>query len=265
LWHSERGFGDETEVARMPNNAIVILLQGKVECVKGGGTGRRGIARADLVTVLRKGDPGLYVSPNECRFAHLYFEDTFWRSLADDALTRQASGVELLGDRVFASDRELHGLVHVYLTRAFDRVTPSVLEMDSRANLIVLSLIRRHSSLSPKPEVQPMALAPHRLSRVKDYLEAHLAEDLNLAEIAGVAGLSPFHFARAFKCDMGVPPHRYLMTRRVERARELLAGTGLGLAEVAMMCGFAGQSHFTTAFKRHTGVTPSAWRAAVRS
>lgn len=109
-----------------------------------------------------------------------------------------------------------------------------------------------------------MALAPLRLARVKEFVDAHLADDLSLAEIAAAAELSPFHFARVFKRETGAPPHRYLMERRVARARELLAGTTMDLAEVALACGFAGQSHFTTAFKRHTGLTPGAWRAAVR-
>jgi AraC family transcriptional regulator len=141
---------------------------------------------------------------------------------------------------------------------------PTALEMDSRAALICVSLLRRHSVLAPKPDVRTMALAPLRLTRAKDYLEAHLAEDFSLQAVADAAELSPFHFARAFKRETGAPPHRYLMERRVERARELLAGGDMGLAEIALACGFAGQSHFTTAFKRHTGVTPGAWRQAVR-
>jgi AraC family transcriptional regulator len=116
----------------------------------------------------------------------------------------------------------------------------------------------------PEPGLAKGCLAAWQVRRATDYLMAHLDEDMSLTELAASVRLSPFHFARAFKRSTGRPPQRYLMQLRVERAREILAGTDIALAEIALACGFAGQSHFTTAFKRHTGVTPGAWRAAVR-
>jgi AraC family transcriptional regulator len=205
----------------------------------------------------------LYVARGEFRCAHLNFDDAFWRDLATQALDRPADDAELVGNRVFTRDRRTREMIDVYLTRALGRENPSTLEMDSRATLIALALVHRHSSLSSGTNIRPMALAPLRLARVKEYIDSNLAAELRLFEIAAIAGLSPFHFARAFKNEMGAPPHHYLMERRVHRARELLAGTKDSLAEIALACGFAGQSHFTTAFKRHTGIPPGAWRASV--
>ena len=107
-------------------------------------------------------------------------------------------------------------------------------------------------------------LAPWQVKRVTAYLTDNLKHDFSLIDVAAQIGLSPHHFSRAFKRATGRPPHRFLMERRVERARDMLSGTRLSLVEIALACGFAGQSHFTTAFKRHTGLTPGAWRAAVR-
>ncbi len=104
-----------------------------------------------------------------------------------------------------------------------------------------------------------------RLRRVLEYIEAHLREDIGLADLAAAVDLSPYHFSRAFKETTGLSPHAYVIRRRVERSKELLAGTGLALAEVALACGFASQSHFSTAFRKLTGMSPGRYRAALRA
>jgi len=103
-----------------------------------------------------------------------------------------------------------------------------------------------------------------RLAHARAFIEAHFADNIGLADMAAATELSVFHFARCFKRETGVAPHHYLMSARVERAKAMLAETSLTLSEIARACGFAGQSHFTTAFGRHTGVTPGAWRSALR-
>lgn len=72
--------------------------------------------------------------------------------------------------------------------------------------------------------------------------------------------MSPTHFSRAFKQSMGVPPFAWLLGRRIERAKDLLADPRVPLADVALAVGFAAQPQFTTAFRRVTGTTPGAWR-----
>jgi AraC family transcriptional regulator len=106
------------------------------------------------------------------------------------------------------------------------------------------------------------ALPRERLQRVLDYIESRLGEELTLAELAGIACLSPFHFSRCFKRAVGVGPQRYVARRRVERAREMIRRTDEPLAPIAHTLGFADQSHFTKAFRRETGLTPARFRAA---
>ena len=110
-------------------------------------------------------------------------------------------------------------------------------------------------------ESKGSGLAVWRLRRVLAYLEENLDRDPGLGEMAAVAGLSPGHFAAAFRRSTGEPPHRWLLRRRVERAQSLLADAGGGgMTEIALACGFATPSHFATVFRRLTGTTPSAWR-----
>jgi AraC family transcriptional regulator len=88
-------------------------------------------------------------------------------------------------------------------------------------------------------------------------VEENLAEGLTPEEISAVAHMSPFHFSRLFKASTGLSPHRYVVGRRVERAKELLAKTALPRHEVARLAGFTDQSHLAKHFRRHLGVTPS--------
>lgn len=117
----------------------------------------------------------------------------------------------------------------------------------------------------PNPAPPPVAALPEwRLRRLKAEVDERLAEDLALSDLAAMAGLSRFHFARAFKAATQSSPYRWLLERRISRARSLLAEGALPLAEVALTCGFSGQSQFTTTFHRLTGVTPGAFRRATR-
>jgi AraC family transcriptional regulator len=104
-----------------------------------------------------------------------------------------------------------------------------------------------------------------RLRAVTEYIEEHLDGGPTLEQIAAVARLSPYHFARQFKAATGLPPHQYVIARRVERAKQLLqAGTDLSLAEVALHAGFSDQSQFSSHFKRLVGVTPGRFRTPAR-
>jgi AraC-like DNA-binding protein len=108
-------------------------------------------------------------------------------------------------------------------------------------------------------------LAPWQEKLATDILSASLDGEVSHAEIARECGLSPGHFARAFRVTTGAPPHRWLLERRIDRAKTLLRETAAPLAEVAARCGFADQSHFTRTFTRALGVPPGAWRRSVRS
>jgi len=100
-----------------------------------------------------------------------------------------------------------------------------------------------------------------RLRRVMEYVQENLQRDLRLAELSALVHMSPYHFARLFKQSTGVPPHRFLVRRRIDAARALLAAQTAPIAEIAQLVGFRTPSHFTTTFRRVTGMTPSAYRS----
>jgi len=139
------------------------------------------------------------------------------------------------------------------------------LASESLANVLAVHLIRH--IVGPRRPVHGRdgTLPRGRLRAVLEYIEEHLDAAPTLADIAAVAGLNPCHFARQFKAATGLPPHQYVITRRVEQAKHLLrAGTDLSLAEVAARAGFYDQSQFCYHFKRLIGVTPRQFRESAR-
>lgn len=107
-------------------------------------------------------------------------------------------------------------------------------------------------------------LPAHALRRVREQIEARLGERIELRELASTAGLSECHFSRAFKQSTGLPPHRYLMLRRIVAAAELIENTARPMTEIALDVGFSDQSHFTRVFAAITGETPRAHRRRYR-
>jgi AraC family transcriptional regulator len=139
------------------------------------------------------------------------------------------------------------------------------LAAESLANVLAVHLIR-HVLTPRQPERGRDGTLPRaRLRAVVEYIEEHLDAGPTLGQMAAVARLSPYHFARQFKAATGLPPHQYVIARRIERAKQLLQeGTDLSLAEVAAHAGFSDQSQFTYHFKRIAGVTPGQFRTPAR-
>jgi len=108
----------------------------------------------------------------------------------------------------------------------------------------------------------PGGLPPYQLRQVTEFIHAHMDQPINLAQLAAVASLSPFHFHREFKRSTGLTPGKYIFELRMEHAERLLSDSELPLAQVALQVGFADQSHFTAAFRRARSITPRAYRIA---
>lgn len=145
-----------------------------------------------------------------------------------------------------------------------DRTGLGQLALESFGHALTVAVVREHSTArdSQRVERRPTGLSRTQLRRVLRHVEDNLAEPLTLGELAAVAHVSPFHFARLFRASIGSSPHQYVVRRRVLRARDLLLDTALPLSEVAAQSGFADQSHLTRHARRHLGATPAVLRAA---
>ena len=106
-------------------------------------------------------------------------------------------------------------------------------------------------------------IASRSLQRVISYINENLQEPLSLAELAGIAKLSPHHFATVFKASTGMSPHRYVIEKRLERARDLLRRNQHSISEIAYAVGFSSQSHLTAHFRQTAGLTPRGFRQSL--
>lgn len=191
-------------------------------------------------------------------FAHLY--------LAPSMLSRMALRFEKLSDfslvdRVGFRDPLLEASYSAMLNelRTNDAIEP--LYMDSLLETFVIKLLREHSTARNLRSSKPREmLAAYQLKRVMEFVETRLGSNVALADLAGVAGGSVFHFSRAFRNTAGDTPYRYVLRRRIERAKHLLVTSDTPIADVARACGFSSHANFAKTFSRFVGTTPKRFR-----
>jgi AraC family transcriptional regulator len=137
------------------------------------------------------------------------------------------------------------------------------LTIESLANILAVHLIRHIFGLR-RPATRRDGVLPRRkLATIVDYIMANLDGSPTLEQMAALVDLSPYHFARQFKAATGLPPHQFLIARRVEQAQQLLCGRGrLSLSDAAIRVGFSDQSQLSLHFRRIVGVTPGQFRAS---
>src|SRR6266542_3674729 len=135
------------------------------------------------------------------------------------------------------------------------------LYVESGCESLAHDLIYRYSSLSPSPPRSMGGLSSRRLRLVLEYIEHTLGQPIKLRELAALAGISAGHFERAFRQSTGSSPHAYVMDKRLHRARDLLFNRPeLPIEQIALRLGFSSSSHFSSAFRRQTGLTPTDFR-----
>jgi AraC family transcriptional regulator len=190
--------------------------------------------------------------------------------------------VVTLNHRLLAEVKSSHGPVNVELRTAFglddELIRQLVYALQKEANspdadrhyveslgaALAAHLVRRYASPDKARAVHRRRMVKPGLPEVLDYIDQNIDGRLTLPKLAEVARLSVFAFVRSFKTSTGVPPHRYILRKRVERAKVLLGDAALSIADVALRCGFGDQSSFTTTFRRLTLQTPSAFRVKFR-
>ena len=201
----------------------------------------------------------IYSSFDNVRF---YISQASLDELAFDQGIRRTKG--LAAQSMGFPDRTMFGLANALLDPVERAAERSTLFIDHVALAFFTHVMRTYGGAPVPDELASGALSPWQIRRVLDFLAAHLSEDPTVAELARECGLSSGYFARAFRRTTGVTPHQWLIGKRVERARGLLLGNGLALADIALVCGFVDQSHFTRVFAKLEGQPPGRWRRSHR-
>ncbi len=195
------------------------------------------------------------------RALHLHLATTQFRKLADDfnipgdpaRSIRYAAGVR---------DEVIHQIALSIISAMTDETAAGRMFVETASVTLAARLLQKYCDSGACKSLEPTThpIDDVRLRRTLDYISANLDKEITLAQLAQVAGVSMFHFARTFTRAMGVSPSRYVSRMRLATAMADIAAGELSLAEIALKAGFSSQASFTRAFYRATGLTPGEYR-----
>ena len=238
-----------------------------LSCYISGGTGtfRReqpgATGAPGKLCVLPADHQSAWVINGAIRLAHVYVSQEQFALGCVTLLDREPRELQLREITFFDDEqqtRRFHQLINLNWNEPGERLLTSSLACEL-LNHALLNQVGLRSGLQLKG-----GLAAYQRRQLVDMIEQQLAEPLNIGQLAAHCALSPYHFARMFRQSFGLPPHQYLLARRLARARDLLRNSALGLGDIALACGFASASHFANRFKQTVGATPGEYRAAFR-
>jgi AraC family transcriptional regulator len=209
------------------------------------------------------------VGDNEATFTapipamlHLYLPTSLFRRLNDDF---NLPGTPAPSIRYLSGLRDeiIHQVGRSMVSEMTNGSAAGRMFIETASLMLAAHLLRTYcdSGTCKSFESSAHRLDHARLRRVLDYISVHLADEITVAELAQVAGLSTFHFARMFTLAVGVSPNRYVSRLRLEQAMANVAAGKLSLAQIAIKSGFSSLASFTRAFRRATGITPGEYRS----
>jgi AraC family transcriptional regulator len=135
------------------------------------------------------------------------------------------------------------------------------LYIESLSNVLAVHLIRQYAASKSRLVVYESGLSERQVLRIVEYIDAHLNQDIKLADLAVLLSISESHLSHRFKQAVGMTPHQYLLQQRIERAKQLLMEGDRSIIDIALLCGFNSHSHLSKQFRQLTGTTPKAFRA----
>ncbi len=194
----------------------------------------------------------------DCSSLHICIKPELVERAAEAAgiNSKQVTLVNCFGQQ----DLQLHQVAMLLFAEINSGGIMGQLYVESLAQVLVIHLLRHYSAVTQTITSENRSLTRTQLQQAIDYIHTHLDQDLSLVEIAEVINISPTYFSTLFKRATGTSPHQYVIQKRVERAKMMLAKTELTIADIALQVGFSSQSHLTQHFKRFTGMTPKQFR-----
>ncbi|UOG17144.1 AraC family transcriptional regulator [Acinetobacter sp. PK01] len=189
-------------------------------------------------------------------FVHLYYTEQHLKRVAEQVWDREPSQIQL-NPQSFVADPQITMIYRHFLLNSAWQNRENHLQMSTATTLLLNHLIKNYSHTEwQAPEVKG-GLSPYILKQLLQWIDQHLHLSLTLSDLAEQTQLSEYHFAHMFKQSMHMPPHQYVMLRRLELAHQTLQTTTATITEVSTQYGFSSSSHFSHRFKNHFGYSPS--------
>jgi AraC family transcriptional regulator len=257
VFEADINAGSEITLPPFDRHFIAMVLSGATDVVQRRDTKRyHSMARAGTVMIVPAGVSSYFSSSRVHKTSRTEIPIRLLNGAAEELGLTARGGAEL--QSVFETrDPVIAHLIGVFLEELRKPAHPAQrLVVSACSNALAAHLVRSFDAQNAALPKGPASLTRRQLRAVLDYLESNIAAPIELAEIAAVANVSRFHFVRLFKASTGVSPMAYLEVSRIDRARALIRAGEMRLSEIALVTGFADQSHFTRRFHKHTGVTP---------
>jgi AraC family transcriptional regulator len=263
LEHVGLGIG-ELPQHRHPEHVVLISLSDgcQGEFTTESGFGMRGTQTRGSVCVLPSGLEHKATIEGRSEYLALYVEPKLVSRAASES---RLTGSFRIAERYTHRDPIISNVGLALLAELDSKGLSGRLYAESLANVLAVHLLRYYTNEDLPALRFRGGLSGPKLRHVTDFIAENYANEIKLAELAQVAGMSSFHFAREFKRTTGTTPHQYLIKFRVERAKALLNENKLPLVEVGLRSGFSHQSHFTRLFRKVTGTTPQLYRLSTQS
>jgi AraC family transcriptional regulator len=253
-------FDDLDTVVQPADHVVAVHLAGSVDIVQTrAGETRSRTMRAGDVTITPVGPATHWRQLGQSLVVLLRLSTAYVRTVAGDECALDPKRFEI--QTVFATrDDGIVSLARRLLAGMELEGVDSHLYVDALTCELTIHLLRQYTAATVAPAWPRAKLSPHKLRRAIQYIDENLRNELTLSAIAGAVALSPGHFSHAFRQATGVAPHRYVLERRVERAKKLLRESDMPITEIADVVGCSSHSHFSVLFNRITGLTPRQFR-----
>jgi AraC family transcriptional regulator len=253
----------EVVIPTMRDFMIVVYRRGTAEMSRrSGGPWHSEKVEPGIVSILTRAEQSQWRWSKPIDVSHLYLSQAAIAQVAGEVFDRDIQDVEMC-DMVRAEDPILTTLMATLEHELNEGGLGGHLYVEALKNQLCIHILRRYAKTSFREHRSYGRLSPAQCRLLTHYVEAHIGQNISLAELAGVTQLGVFSFIRKFQAEFGYTPHSYVMTQRLEHAKRLLTRQDIPLKVVAARSGFADQSHMTRFFRRILNVTPSEYRHSI--
>lgn len=249
----------ETNIPLMRDYMIVIYEGARAIMQRSsGGPWHSDAVEKGVISLLTRAEQSVWRWDRPIRVKHIYVGHEIIEQTANQVFEKDIDRVRI-DDRVRAEDSIIPLYLKILEGELQGEGFGERLYIDSIRTQLAIHLLRHYANVEFRPP-KPGSLNPRLRRMMIEFIDQNLTENITLDDLAGLAGLSSYHFSRKFKADLGMAPHSYVLSRRIERAKRLLKSSRVPLKLVAVECGFTDQSHLSRVFRKFLGVTPNNFR-----
>ena len=258
-----KGYNYASQQAMIPamRDYMIVIYRGGPSMMRrrsGGSTWETSTVKQGVITFVTRCEESEWHWTNPIDVRHIYLSHDALLKTAEEVFEQDLSSIQI-EDIVGSKDDELPVYLNLLEMELNNQGVGDTLYIDSLRTQLCIHTLRNYAKISFR-DIPKDGLSRNQRKIVLDYIAGHLDKALKIDEMASQVGLSSYHFARRFKVAFGVPPHEFVLDRRVDCAKSLMGSTEDRLKSIAVDCGFSDQSHLTRVFKKRVGFTPGEFR-----